>query len=142
MNTNTTLSVDIAVRITKILNDEILKGGEIQINNTVIWDTMLHQMDNTVWRGILEMLVQLNTQHQHLLTMNDMRAVSDALALLDRFENYYDSVLDMNNRHVQAKRTAWRALMTTREVICRCWDLDLPNSDTSKVLSNYGSLFE
>ena len=142
MNTNTTLSVDIAVRITKILNDEILKGGEIQINNSVIWDTMLHQMDNTVWRGILEMLVQLNTQHQHLLTMNDMRAVSDALALLDRFENYYDSVLDMNNRHVQAKRTAWRALMTTREVICRCWDLDLPNSDTSKVLSNYGSLFE
>ena len=142
MATNTELSVDIAVKITRMLNDQILSTGQIQLNNKTIWDGMLHKMDNEVWRGILEMFVKLNQQNSRMLTMQDLRNITDALALLDRYEDYYDKVLDMRNRHVDAKKTAWRALMSTREIICRCWDLDLPNQDSSKVLSNYGALFE
>lgn len=141
-STNTQISVDIACRITKILNDEILKSGQIQINNKTIWDGMLHKMDNSVWRGILEMLTELNEQSPGMLTLQDLRNIQDALKLLDKFEDYYDSVLDMKNRHVDAKKVAWKTLMSTREIICRCWDLNLPNDDKSKVLSNYGSLFE
>jgi hypothetical protein len=139
--TNIDISIDIAAKITKILNDEILKGGEIQINNSVIWDGMLHKMDNAVWRGVLEVMFALNSEHPHLLTIQDLRNLEDAAALLNKYENYYDRVLDMKNRHVDAKKTAWRALMSTREIICRCWELDLPNSKHSKVLSNYGALF-
>jgi hypothetical protein len=142
MATNIQLSVDIAVKIAKILNDEILSKGQIQINNKKIWDGMLHKMENEVWRGVLEMFVELEHQHPNMITLQDMRNISDALALLDKFDAYYDRVLDMRNKDVGAKKTAWRALMTTREVICRCWGLDLPNKDSSKVLSNYESLFE
>lgn len=142
MATQLELSVEIAVRITKMLNDQILKTGQIQLNNKVIWDGMLHKMDNEVWRGILTMLVELNEQHPRLISLQDLRNISDALALLDKYDNYYDRVLDMRNRHVDAKKTAWRALMTTREIICRCWDLDLPNEDRSRVLSNYDNIFE
>lgn len=142
MATQLELSVEIAVRITKMLNDQILKTGQIQLNNKVIWDGMLHKMDNEVWRGILTMLVELNEQHPWLISLQDLRNISDALALLDKYDNYYDRVLDMRNRHVDAKKTAWRALMTTREIICRCWDLDLPNEDRSRVLSNYDNIFE
>lgn len=140
--TNTEISVDIATRITHILNDEIRKSGQIQINNKTIWNTMLHKMDNEVWRGILEMFQELNKEHGSYLTIQDLKNITDALALLDKYDNFYDRVLDMKNRHVDAKKTAWRALMSTREIVCRCWGLDLPNSDKSRVLSNYGSLFE
>lgn len=139
---NVELAVDIAVKITGMLNDEILSKGQLQLNNKVIWDGMLHKMDNHVWRNVLEMLQQLNEQHSSLVTIQDQRNISDALRLLDKYENYYDRVLDMKNKHVDAKKTAWRALMSTREIICRCWNLDIPNQDSSKVLSNYGSLFE
>jgi hypothetical protein len=141
-STTTELSVDIACRITRILNDEIFKSGQIQINNSTIWTGMLHQMDNAVWRGVLEMLSELNEQSPGMLTIQDLRNVTDALNLLNKFENYYDRVLDMKNRHVDAKKCAWRALMSTREIICRCWAMDVPNSDKSRVLSTYGSLFE
>lgn len=140
--TNTALSVDIACKITALLNDEILKSGEIQINNKAIWDGMLHRMDNEIWRGILEMFEELNQQHGHMLTIQDQKNITDALHLLNKFAAHYDRVLDMKNRHVDAKKTAWRALMSTREIICRCWGLDLPNSNNSRVLSTYGSLFE
>lgn len=139
--TNQELSAAIAAKITHKLNDEILKSGEIQINNKVIWDGMLHRMDNAVWRGILELFLELDAQYPNILTIQDLKNVQDAVALLNRYENYYDKVLDMKNRHVDAKKTAWRALMSTREIVCRCWDLDLPNKNSSKVLSNYGDLF-
>jgi len=140
--TNIGLSVDIATRITKILNDQILKSGEIQINNSVIWDGILHKMDNSIWRGIIEMLNLLNEQHPDMLSITDLANIQDAEKLLDKFEDYYESVLDMPNRHVGAKKVAWRTLMSTREIICRCWNMDLPNNNTGKVLSNYGDLFE
>lgn len=142
MATQLELSVEIATRITKMLNDIILSSGQIQLNNKTIWDGMLHKMDNEVWQGIISMLLELNAQHPHTLTIQDLRNVSDAQALLNKYANYYDRVLDMRNRHVDAKKTAWKTLMTTREVICRCWELDLPNEDRSRVISNYDNIFE
>ena len=142
MATQLELSIEIAVRITKMLNDIILKNGQIQLNNKTIWDGMLHKMDNEVWQGIITMLLELNAQHPRLLTIQDVRNISDAQGLLDKYANYYDRVLDMRNRHVDAKKTAWKTLMTTREIICRCWELDLPNEDRSRVISNYDNIFE
>ena len=142
MATQLELSIEIATRITKMLNDIILTKGQIQLNNKTIWAGMLHKMDNEVWQGILSMLQELNAQHPQLLTLQDLQNISDAQALLDKYANYYDRVLDMRNRHVDAKKTAWKMLMTTREVICRCWDLDLPNEDRSRVISNYDNIFE
>lgn len=139
--THTELSVEIIYRIASMLNTEIRKGGEIQINNKTIWDGFLHQMPNEVWRGIVETLIELNEQHPEMVEMNQLSALLEARGLLDRFEPYYDRVMDMKNRHVQAKRTAWKCIMSIREIHNRCAGINLPNSDHSRVKTNFGELF-
>lgn len=137
-----TVAVEILTRIAKMLNAEIETSGEIQINNKTIWEGYLHKMDNAVWTACLEALVELNQQHPEMLTMSDYASVETALKTVRKHQDYYDRVLDMRNKHLDHKKLAWRAFMTIREVVNRCWDLDLPNSDTSKITSKYTSLYE
>ena len=110
MKTNTDLSIEIMYRMKEFLNNEIRQTGEIKINNKKIWDGWLHKMDNTVWRGILSTLAELEQQHPHLFTLHQSRGIEQGLALLDKYDAYYDNVLDMKNKHV-------------RKLVHRCWDL-------------------
>lgn len=134
-------SIAVIEAIAEMLNTEIRKTGEIQINNSTIWDGYLHQMHNEDWRGILETMNNLAGQHPELFTLQNLEAIRDGIALLDKFDQYYDRVMDMRNRHVSAKKTAWKCIMSIREVYCKANGIYLPNSDESKVKTSYNDLF-
>lgn len=134
-------SIAVIEAIAEMLNTEIRKNGEIQINNSTIWDGYLHQMHNEDWRGILETMHTLADQHPELFSMQNLEAVRDGLELLDKFDQYYDRVMDMRNRHVSAKKTAWRCIMAIREVYCQANGIYLPNSDESKTKTSFNDLF-
>jgi len=135
-------SIAVMRAIAEMLNTEIRKNGEIQINNSVIWDGYLHQMHNEDWRGVLETMNTLYQQHPQLFTMQNADAIQDGLELLNKFDQYYDRVMDMRNRHVSAKKIAWKCIMCIREVWNQATDEYLPNSDESKTKTSFGDLFE
>lgn len=103
--------------ITKTLNQIIVEQGEININNKTIWDTYLHQMDNHIWRDILETLYELYMQHPDLFEMHQVSAVKNALETLNKHYNYYDNVLHINKPNMKHRAIAWRALMVVREIV-------------------------
>jgi len=138
----TETSIAVMEAIAEMLNTEIRKNGEIQINNSVIWDGYLHQMHNEDWRGILETMHTLYQQQPQLFSMQNISAITDGLELLAKYEQYYDRVMDMKNRHVSAKKTAWKCIMAVREVWNRATDEYLPNDNDSKTKTSFGSLFE
>ena len=142
MNTNTKLSIEIMYRIKDMLNTEIRKHGEIKINNKTIWDGFLHKMGNDEWTGILNVLWQLEEQHPKYFTMQHLRNLNRATDLMNKYSDYYDNVLDMKNRHVDAKVTAWACIMMIREVWNACVGEYLPNSDSSKTKTTFGDIFE
>ena len=138
----TETSIAVMEAIAEMLNTEIRKNGEIQINNSIIWDGYLHQMHNEDWRGILETMHTLYAQQPQLFSMQNVSAIDDGLALLDKFDQYYDRVMDMKNRHVSAKKTAWKCIMAIREVWNTATGEYLPNKNESKTKTSYGDLFE
>lgn len=117
MSTTTELSVTIMCHITRTLNAIVEELGDININNRTIWDTYLHQMDNTIWRGILETLQELYQQYPTLFELHQVGAISEALATLNTYYDYYDNVLHINKPNMKHRRIAWRALMVIREVV-------------------------
>ena len=135
-------SIAVMRAIAEMLNTEIRKNGEIQINNSVIWDGYLHQMHNEDWRGVLETMNTLYQQHPQLFTMQNAEAIQDGLELLNKFDQYYDRVMDMRNRHVSAKKTAWKCIMCIREVWNQATDEYLPNTDESKTKTSFNDLFD
>lgn len=140
--TNTELSIEIMHHIQRMLNNQIENQGAIKINNKTIWNGFLHKMDNSVWRGCLETLQQLEEQSPALFDSYHRDAVAAGLKALDKYEQYYDRVLDMRNKHVDHKKIAWRCLMTIREVMNRATGIKLDNSDASRVKTQFGDLFE
>ena len=75
-------SIAVMQAIAEMLNTEIRKTGEIQINNSIIWDGYLHQMHNEDWRGVLETMSALSEQHPQLFTMQNSSAIQDGLNCL------------------------------------------------------------
>jgi len=138
----TETSIAVMEAIAEMLNTEIRKNGEIQINNSIIWDGYLHQMHNEDWRGILETMHTLYQQQPQLFSMQNVSAIQDGIALLDKFDQYYDRVMDMKNRHVSAKKTAWKCIMCIREVWNQARGEYLPNKNESKTTTSYSDLFE
>jgi hypothetical protein len=120
--TNTAeLSVDIMCHITRALNTIVQTQGSIQINNKTIWGKFLHQMDNVVWRGILETLQQLYHQQPELFELHQITAINNAAETLNQYYNYYDNVLHINRAEMRHRTIAWRALMVMREVVNQSW---------------------
>ena len=138
----TETSIAVMEAIAEMLNTEIRKNGEIQINNSIIWDGYLHQMHNEDWRGILETMHTLYQQQPQLFSMQNVSAITDGIELLNKFDQYYDRVMDMKNRHVSAKKTAWKCIMAIREVWNTATGEYLPNKNESKTKTSYGDLFE
>ena len=103
--------------ITRTLNDIVESEGEININNRKIWDTYLHQMDNTIWRGILQTLLEFYNQYPTVFDLHQIGAVNEALETLNKYYDYYDNVLHINKPNMKHRRIAWRALMVIREVV-------------------------
>jgi len=103
--------------ITRTLNAIVEELGEININNRTIWDKYLHQMDNTIWRGILQTLLELYEQYPTLFELHQVSAINEALTTLNTYYDYYDNVLHINKPNMKHRRIAWRALMVIREVV-------------------------
>jgi hypothetical protein len=103
--------------ITRTLNAIVEQDGEININNRTIWDTYLHQMDNTIWRGILQTLLEFYLQYPMLFELHQVSAINEALTTLNQYYDYYDNVLHINKPNMKHRRIAWRALMVIREVV-------------------------
>lgn len=139
---NTAQSIEVIYRLGEHLNQIIRTSGQIQRDNPLIWNEVLHQMDNATWRGVLETLDQLITDHPQLANLNHYSAIQCALEALTKYEDYYDKVLDMRNRHINHKPLAWKALMTLRELYTSAVGQHLPNADSSRVASTYEELFQ
>ena len=105
------------VHVTKTLNEIVERDGDININNKTIWNRYLHQMDNVVWRGVLESLQQLFQQEPHMFEIHQTVAINNALETLNQYYDYYDNVLHINKPKMKHRGIAWRALMTIREVV-------------------------
>jgi hypothetical protein len=134
-------SVAVITAIAEMLNTEIRKTGEIKINNPVIWEGYLHQMHNEDWRGVLTTMNELAEGCPQLFTISNLQAIRDGIELLDKFDQYYDRVMDMRNRHVSAKKTAWKCIMSMREVYCKARGIYLPNSDESRTTTSFNDIF-
>lgn len=132
-NTALALSVEIMVRIQRMLNLEIQKHGELSINNKTIWQGFLHQMDNNSWSACIEALELLMLQHPLYFQSYHEKNIETAQAAIIKYGDYYDNVLDMRNRHLNHKRIAWGCLMSIREILNAVEGIRLPNSDSSKV---------
>jgi len=117
MSNTAELSVTIMCHITKTLNDIVETEGTININNKTIWNKYLHQMDNVVWRGILETLAELYQQHPSLFDLHQVSAMKEALDTLNKYYDCYDNVLHINKPEMKHRKLAWRNLMVVREVI-------------------------
>lgn len=117
MSNTAELSVTIMCHITKTLNQVVVDQGSISINNRTIWDKYLHQMDNVVWRGVLETLSELYIQHPSLFDLHQVSAIREALNTLNKYYSHYDNVLHINKPHMKHRTIAWRCLMVIREVI-------------------------
>lgn len=136
------LKIDILKKIAEHLNSLIRTSGKIKLNDRNIWCTLLHRMDNEVWRGVLETLQDLSEQHIELFESYHLIAIEKGLAALDRYEKYYDKVLDIKNKSMNNKKITWQCLMTIREVYNASIGLDLPNEDYSIKYTKYENLFE
>jgi len=138
MTSQTELSVTIMCHITRTLNQIVESEGSISINNKTIWDKYLHQMDNVVWRGVLETLLELYQQHPSLFDLHQVSAVNEGLTTLNKYYNYYDNVLHINKPNMKHRGIAWRCLMVVREVINTAYS---PRGQLIKI-SQYQEVFE
>ena len=116
-----------------MLNLQILNEGAISINNPTIWKGFLHQMDNAVWRGCLGALKELSLEYPQYFQTYQITAIDQGLAALNKFDSYYDKVLDMPNKTLGHKKIAWACLMTIREVMNSIEGVRIPNEDRAKV---------
>lgn len=131
-------SLDLWSKLANDLNNIILSSGEIQINNNYIWQTYLHKMTNEDWKGLLAAMCELYSTHPKYIDLNAEKSLKQTIETVLRWEYHHNRCLD-TKKH---KKTAWRMMMTLREVWNRVNDIDIPNSDKSKVKSNFNTLFE
>lgn len=142
MRISTPQSIELIYRISEHLNQIIRNSGKIQINNKQIWNEVLHQLENEHWRGMLETLDLLCEQNPVIGTFSHRNAITSALLILDKYETYYDKVLDIRNAKMNNKPVAWKCTMTMRELYCEACGIDLPNDNTSRVTSTFGEIFD
>tara|TARA_R110000782_G_scaffold3275_1_gene12177 strand:- start:22772 stop:23146 length:375 start_codon:yes stop_codon:yes gene_type:complete len=117
MSNTAELSVTIMCHMQKTLNGIVAEHGSISINNKLIWNKYLHQMDNVIWRGVLETLVDLHQQEPEYFDLHQIGAVTQGLETLNKYYDYYDNVLHINKPTMKHRGIAWRCLMVVREVM-------------------------
>ncbi len=128
--------------IADCLNEQIIKGGEIQVNNRVIWDQYLHQWDNSDWVCLMEAMITLYETHPEHFKRTDIDTMKDtAKALAKGIEQGKSRVMDQHHKVSSNKAKAWRTIMTAREIWNRANDIWLPNSDLSQV-TKFEEIFE
>jgi hypothetical protein len=111
------------------LNEIIRQSGEIQRDNPLIWGGILHKWMNEDWAKVILVLRKLHREHPELFQGNNWDAVTEAEVTLNSRWDEHERLLD----HKKYKKTAWKTLMSMREIWNRAQGVDLPNSVLSKL---------
>lgn len=119
--------------ITNFLNDWIKKNGTIQINNHELWREYLHRWDNQDWQEIIETVAELHKRYPELFSKFHKDAVIAAASTLIEHGDT-QRIMD----HKQHKKTAWKMIMTMREVWNRACGVDIPNEPIDKFSDLFG----
>ena len=115
--------------LAEALNNEIYQHGEIQKNNKNIWDNYLHKWTNWEYACVLGVLRELMDTNPEFFRGNHESAVLAAEQILCKnWESPKDRTLDKR----VYKDTAWKLIMTMREVWNRANDKSVPNSDQGR----------
>ena len=141
---DTQTASDMLVDITNYLNNTIRKTGKaIDINNHDLWDRYFHTWTNQDWDLMLSALEELAQTQPHLFEHYHKRNIQEARSAWHAQKNANDRILD-SKKH---KRRAWACVMTIREVVNKCLDIDLPNEDSTVTVytepqpTQFGRLF-
>lgn len=108
-NQNLNEAVDVLVHLHRILNSYEV----ITIDNKDLWKKTLHRMDNSIWLTILEVLDKLHSEHPELFKPFNVEAFEKAETAFNKYGHMHERLLDTK----QYKGTAWRCLMSIREVM-------------------------
>lgn len=126
----------IVKKVSETLNRQIESNGQLERNNKEVW-TMLHAMDNDIWRAYIDGLKIINKEFGYLVKMDEIATVLEAQKTLDRYgdlstsNNILTPFKTRTNGH-NYKGTAWKLICQGREIWCRAMGIDLPNDDSSK----------
>ena len=150
MQDDTSKYLDLWYEITNYLNKKIQTTGEIQINQVDIWQKYLHKLSDKDWENLCEMVYKVLQQDESMLEKFHKDALVDAMQKLDDAQlhgikeqlnnlgaskRHINNVLDIpsTGKKIQStKGTAWKMLMSLREIWNNVCDINLPNKDSSK----------
>lgn len=123
--------------IATTLNSIIKREGEIDINNEIIWKGFLHRWENQDWELALTAVATLMEEHPGLFRKYHIDAFRDAAGTLVKHMDTTDRVLDKR----MFKKTAWKMIMTMREVWNNAQGNYVPNDKSARKLNEFNSLF-
>jgi hypothetical protein len=114
------------------LNQRIAKNGKVERNDRELWVRFLHRWNNSDWTDLIEACAELYQQHPDLFQSFHKAAVRDSIkAMLNG--SAQSRIMDTDEN----KRTAWKMIMTLREVWIAAENYNSQPSD----LNRFGSLF-
>jgi hypothetical protein len=99
---------EVAFTLNKIIKEE----GSIDINNTTIWKKYLNTWENEEWELVLTAVATLYEQYPELFKRFHVEAFKESARALVKHMDSTDRVLDKR----LFKKTAWKMLMTMREL--------------------------
>ena len=123
--------------IARTLNEIIENTGQIDINNEVIWKGFLHSWENEDWELVLSAVAHLLEQHPSMFKSFHKDAFLTAANVLVSKMDSVDRVLDRKYN----KKTAWKMIMTLRELWNQAHGTYLPNDNSSRKRNEFHAMF-
>ena len=124
--------------VAETLNSIIEQDGAIDINNPRIWNTILHTWSNEDWAVTIAVIGMYYEQQSGMFKSFHKDAYVSGLNTLKKYMDVHDRVLDKRAH----KKTAWKLIMTMRELWNSAGGIYLPNDRNSKKLNEFHSMFE
>jgi hypothetical protein len=119
--------------ITEILNNLIVsKCKQIDKNEPVIWDGFLHQITNDEWESMFMAFKHIVEDKKIFLTHHQQRKFDEAYTTFQQQKIKRERCMDVRNRFMNTKDSAWAMIMTIREVVNSSKGRDIPNVDAVK----------
>jgi hypothetical protein len=115
------------------LNQRMAANGQITKNDRELWVKFLHRWNNSDWTELLEACAELYNQHPDLFQKFHEAALRDSIkAMLNG--STQSRIMDTDEN----KRTAWKMIMTLREV----WTAAENYNVSPKSLERFSDLFQ
>lgn len=124
--------------VAETLNSIILARGHIDINNEEIWQGILHKWSNEDWVYAITAVAKFYEQHPEYFKSFHRDAYSNAISTLRKYLDVHERVMDKRVN----KKTAWKMIMTMRELWNAVNEINLPNDYNSKKRNEFKELFD